>query len=70
MNGGPVFVDQHQSMAFLTAGADPFVMREDPIIKKEWPLLKKMAEASDVVDMYDSSIWGSDDFEPTLDIVH
>ena len=46
MNGGPVIVDQCQCMAFLTAGADPFAMREDHIIKKEWPLLKKMAKAT------------------------
>ena len=47
MNGGPVIVDQRQCMAFLTAGVDPFAMREAHIIKKEWPLLKKMAEATD-----------------------
>jgi hypothetical protein len=35
MIGGPVFVDQRQCMAFITAGVDPFAVREDPIIKKE-----------------------------------
>ena len=70
MNGGPVIVDQCQCMAFLTAGADPFAMREDPIIQKEWPLLKKIAKATNVVDMYDSSTWDGIDFEPVLDIVH
>ena len=70
MNGGPVIVDQCQCMAFLTAGADPFAMREDHIIKKEWPLLKKMTEATNVVDIYDSSTWDGIDFEPILDIVY
>ena len=70
MNGGPVIVDQRQCMAFLTAGADPFAMREDHIIKKEWPLLKKMAKATNVVAIYDSSTWDGIDFEPILDIVY
>jgi hypothetical protein len=70
MNGVPVIVDQRQCMAFLTAGANPFAMREDPIIQKEWPLLKKIAKATNVVDMYDSSTWDGIDFEPVLDIVH
>jgi len=70
MNDGPVFVDQRQCMAFLTAGADPSTMREDPIIQKEWPLLKEMAEATNVVDIYDPLTWNGIDFEPVLDIVH
>jgi hypothetical protein len=44
-------------------------MREDPIIKKEWSLLKKIVEGSNVVDIYDSSTWGSDDLEPVFNIV-
>ena len=34
------------------------------------PLLKKIAKATNVVDMYDSSTWDGIDFEPVLDIVH
>jgi hypothetical protein len=61
MNGDHVFGDLHKFTGFLTAKADPFVLREDPIILQVWPQLQKMAEAINVVDIYDPATWGSDD---------
>ncbi len=61
MNGEHVFVDLRKCTGFLTAKADPFVLREDPIIMQVWPQLQKVAEAINVVDIYDPATWGSDD---------
>ena len=61
INGDHVFVDLHKCMGFLSAGANPFVLREDPIIMQVWPQLQKVAEAINVVDIYDPATWGSDD---------
>ena len=58
-------------MMFLTANADPFVLKDDHIIRSIWPALQKMARSNQVIDIYDKTTWGNDEsYETVLNVVH
>jgi hypothetical protein len=57
-------------MGWLTAEADPYVMRELRIIQAEWALLEKMANAPGEININDESSWNDVDYSPVLAVVH
>ncbi len=57
-------------MGWLTAEADPYVMRESRIIQAEWALLEKMANAPGEININDESTWNDIAYSPVLTVVH
>ena len=63
-------VNSRDCMKYLTELADPAHMLTDSLLTDQKELWWKMADADEVVDLFNKSTWIEDDYEPLVSLIH